>query len=286
VAAQALEQSVLESKDKDQLLAIAKALGVKATARSKKADIIDQILETTGAGRSSTASKVPAESDAPSEPTAPTTVSTAPAANGGGDDHDAGGAPTSRDGRADPGITSDAASQADGSVTNASGAPESEPPAEWELLAGEEGAAPGAPTTGTSTQRRVRRRRRPGATIVGSRPAGSAPGSEREPSRVPPTVPPLAGSIATTTARATARATAAAAGAAGGAARARAVRTARRATTAASTIGPSIGRRIEAARIATSARSATRSGHRRHSATPSRSPGTSTCATRATASCV
>jgi transcription termination factor Rho len=153
VAAQALEQSVLESKDKDQLLAIAKALGVKATARSKKADIIDQILETTGAGRSSTASKVPAESDAPSEPTAPTTVSTAPAANGGGDDHDAGGAPTSRDGRADPGITSDAASQADGAVTNASGAPESEPPAEWELLAGEEGAAPGAPTTGTSTQR-------------------------------------------------------------------------------------------------------------------------------------
>ncbi len=48
MAAEALEQSVLESKDKDQLLAIAKALGVKASARTKKSDIIDQILETTG----------------------------------------------------------------------------------------------------------------------------------------------------------------------------------------------------------------------------------------------
>ena len=48
VTAQALEQSVLESKDKDQLLAIAKALGLKASARNKKAEIIDQILTTTG----------------------------------------------------------------------------------------------------------------------------------------------------------------------------------------------------------------------------------------------
>ena len=48
MTAQALEQSVLESKDKDQLLAIAKALGLKASARNKKAEIIDQILTTTG----------------------------------------------------------------------------------------------------------------------------------------------------------------------------------------------------------------------------------------------
>ena len=48
MAAEALEQSVLESKDKDQLLAIAKALGLKASARTKKSEIIDQILETTG----------------------------------------------------------------------------------------------------------------------------------------------------------------------------------------------------------------------------------------------
>jgi transcription termination factor Rho len=49
VTAEALEQSVLESKDKEQLTAIAQALGIKTTARLKKADIIVKILESTGA---------------------------------------------------------------------------------------------------------------------------------------------------------------------------------------------------------------------------------------------
>ena len=53
MAAEALEQSMLESKDKDQLLAIAKALGLKAGPRTKKSEIIDLILETTGHGPSS-----------------------------------------------------------------------------------------------------------------------------------------------------------------------------------------------------------------------------------------
>ena len=48
MAAEALEQSALEGKDKDQLLQIAKALGVKGTSRLKKAEIIDRILDTTG----------------------------------------------------------------------------------------------------------------------------------------------------------------------------------------------------------------------------------------------
>ena len=52
MAAEALEQSVLESKDKDQLLAIAKALGLKANSRTKKAEIIDSILEMTGSSTS------------------------------------------------------------------------------------------------------------------------------------------------------------------------------------------------------------------------------------------
>jgi transcription termination factor Rho len=42
---EALERSVLESKDREQLLAIASALGVKANSRTKKGDIIDRILE-------------------------------------------------------------------------------------------------------------------------------------------------------------------------------------------------------------------------------------------------
>jgi transcription termination factor Rho len=53
VAAEALEQSMLESKDKEQLLAIAQALGIKTTARAAKATLIDKILETTGGGSSS-----------------------------------------------------------------------------------------------------------------------------------------------------------------------------------------------------------------------------------------
>jgi transcription termination factor Rho len=48
VAAAALEQSILESKDKDTLLEMAKALGVKVNARLKKGEIIDKILDTTG----------------------------------------------------------------------------------------------------------------------------------------------------------------------------------------------------------------------------------------------
>ncbi len=48
MTAQALEQSVLQSKDKTQLIQIAEALGVKANSRTKKADHIDQILAKTG----------------------------------------------------------------------------------------------------------------------------------------------------------------------------------------------------------------------------------------------
>ena len=47
---EALERSALESKDREQLLAIAAALGVKATSRAKKADIIAKIIEQTGGG--------------------------------------------------------------------------------------------------------------------------------------------------------------------------------------------------------------------------------------------
>ncbi len=50
MAAEALEQSMLESKDKEQLLAIAQALGIKTTSRAAKATLIDRILETTGGG--------------------------------------------------------------------------------------------------------------------------------------------------------------------------------------------------------------------------------------------
>ena len=43
-----LERSVLEGKERDKLQAIAEALGLKPTARAKKADLIDGILRDTG----------------------------------------------------------------------------------------------------------------------------------------------------------------------------------------------------------------------------------------------
>jgi transcription termination factor Rho len=45
---QQLERSVLEGKERDELSAIAQAMSLKTTTRTKKADIIDQILDATG----------------------------------------------------------------------------------------------------------------------------------------------------------------------------------------------------------------------------------------------
>jgi transcription termination factor Rho len=66
---------MLESKDKDTLLEMAKALGVKANARLKKSDIIDKILDTTG---SSTNGSGDAETGAEASPAAPAPAPTGP----------------------------------------------------------------------------------------------------------------------------------------------------------------------------------------------------------------
>ncbi len=47
-AEQQLERSVLERKERDELHAIAQAMSLKTTSRTKKADIIDQILQAAG----------------------------------------------------------------------------------------------------------------------------------------------------------------------------------------------------------------------------------------------
>ncbi|MCH1489446.1 MAG: transcription termination factor Rho [Ilumatobacteraceae bacterium] len=119
MAAQALEQSVLETKDKDQLLAISKALGVKVTARSKKAEIISAILATTGGSSAGDAADQPTSSGAKK------------ASTSGGD-------------RSATSETEDApAEKPDDSTASASSkkvaeaapapATDDEPPAEWEL---------------------------------------------------------------------------------------------------------------------------------------------------------
>jgi transcription termination factor Rho len=47
-AEQQLERSVLEGKERDELLAISEAMGLKPASRTKKADLIDGILRVTG----------------------------------------------------------------------------------------------------------------------------------------------------------------------------------------------------------------------------------------------
>jgi transcription termination factor Rho len=69
-AEQQLERSVLEGKERDELSAIAQAMSLKTNSRTKKADIIDQILDATGV----------------------TSGSGAAASNGDGDGGDANGA--------------------------------------------------------------------------------------------------------------------------------------------------------------------------------------------------
>src|SRR5205085_8387264 len=48
VEPQALERSVLEAKDRDELATIAEALGLKPSARTSKAGLVDAILQGIG----------------------------------------------------------------------------------------------------------------------------------------------------------------------------------------------------------------------------------------------
>ena len=112
MAAEALEKSALENKDKDQLLAIAQALGVSSVSRASKAVLIEKILEKTAA---------PAPTPAKSS-----------ARDGSGSKKDA---PASQKG--------DAAKSSGGSSTRKEKVmlgPDGEPLAEWEIeLAEHEG---------------------------------------------------------------------------------------------------------------------------------------------------
>ena len=134
MAAEALEKSALEAKDKDQLVAIAEALGVKTTARSSKATLIEQILDKTGAA----ATPAPRRGRPPKKAADDADASSNGAKNNGaknnGDAESATEAPSGRG--ADKG--SDKA--ADGAGDKVFVGPDGEPLAEWEIeLAQHEG---------------------------------------------------------------------------------------------------------------------------------------------------
>jgi transcription termination factor Rho len=58
-----LERSMLEAKERDELVSIAKALGGKPAARAKKATVIDLILELAGVTTSAAEAPEPAEAE-------------------------------------------------------------------------------------------------------------------------------------------------------------------------------------------------------------------------------
>jgi len=108
MAAEALEQSALEGKDKDQLLQIAKALGVKGISKLKKADLIGAIITATGG-----ADEAPADAPAPQE---------SPSSNG----QSAGGSAPAADAAPDDGVVL---------------GPDGEPMADWEIELAKQGVS-------------------------------------------------------------------------------------------------------------------------------------------------
>jgi transcription termination factor Rho len=136
VAAAALEQSMLESKDKDTLLEMAKALGVKVTARQKKSEIIDKILDTTG----------------PSSPPAP--AAEVAAGNGqGAQDPSSGDSSRRATDTTDRRATTEDSAEASSAVEVVLG-PDGEPLADWEIeLARSGGSTESEATDGAPSQR-------------------------------------------------------------------------------------------------------------------------------------
>ncbi|MET0907865.1 MAG: hypothetical protein ABWZ99_00220, partial [Ilumatobacteraceae bacterium] len=160
MAAAALEQSILESKDKDTLLEMAKALGVKVNARLKKGEIIDKILDTTGSG-SPSPSPAPAARD--EDRTNSSNGSNGADVSDGADDADvpshadpdSGAASVSAASDDDADLSADLVATPVASSTHDRTQPEvvlgadGEPLADWEIALLAEGGADDAPTSVT-----------------------------------------------------------------------------------------------------------------------------------------
>lgn len=160
MAADALEKSVLESKDKEQLIAIATALGLKASARAKKEDIITNILATVGGPEESTSGGAGRSSGrAPSTRTAKTGTAKS---HEGASEKDS--AEETSDKRSAPSSARTATTPAKPAATSTDEVilgPDGEPLAEWEAALVRQGEATVEDLVG------------------GEAPAGSAPSGQR-----------------------------------------------------------------------------------------------------------
>jgi transcription termination factor Rho len=172
-SAEAQERSMLESRDREQLLAMASALGLKATSRLRKAELVDRILEATGvlpvAGGSS-------NGDGNGRAKAPAPAAEAPAANAPAPAEPAAAAPAAdAEAPAAPAPAAAAAAPPAPEPEVVLG-PDGEPLAEWELALRAQGveldttraaearepdeAGDGAEGDGDGESRSSRRRRR------------------------------------------------------------------------------------------------------------------------------
>src|SRR5215469_7182053 len=91
-----LERSVLEAKERDELLAIASALGANPAARAKKADLITAILRATGIEVEGSA-----EDSAPAPKRRATRTRKTAASNGAGEEGDGESAESGESGEGD-----------------------------------------------------------------------------------------------------------------------------------------------------------------------------------------
>ena len=136
MAAEALEKSALEAKDKEQLVAIAEALGVKTTARATKASLVEKILEKTGpapAAKPARAAKTEKAEDSEADETE---EEARPARNAGSGRNESG---RNESGRSESKPEAAAGASSGGDDTVYFG-PDGEPLAEWEVeLAKHEG---------------------------------------------------------------------------------------------------------------------------------------------------
>ena len=147
MAAQALEKSALDGKDKDQLTQIAKALGIKGISKLKKAELVDKIIDTAGGGASDSGSG--SGSDGAGRPA---TGSEASNGRGPSGDRSSGGRDRTGGSAQQPSTDGSTSSGGDEVVLGDDG----EPLADWEIELRASGGSDDAATGGSSNGSRSR----------------------------------------------------------------------------------------------------------------------------------
>jgi transcription termination factor Rho len=160
-----VEREGLEKKDKSELQAIVEALGGSATARARKAELIDQILELSGATARAEAEgaddPAPAGDGSSGSDSTPAATDSADATDDGVSEADASSSSAQADADAD--ADADAGGQgerraersgrASASSENHPTGPDGEPLADWEVQMMDEGGQPAAGSGRTRSRR-------------------------------------------------------------------------------------------------------------------------------------